>query len=313
MILVTGGAGAMGADLTRGLVRRNFPVRVLALPGDPCIARLQDLDCEIVEGDITRPDSLTAACAGVRTVYHLAAVVLARRAETFQKVNVQGVRNVLEASRDAGAKHFIYVSSASVLYPRATDYSRSKLAGERLVRSQTSVPYTIVRPTLAYNEFGGEEFQMFVRTVLKFPLVPVIGKGDSLKAPVHTADLVAAFIALAENPAAYGQTYHLSGGEEISMLDLTKLILEIHGARRPILHIPTALCRLVAALCEAIFARPPLTWQAVAGLTQDANLDNRQSRRDLGYQPRGVREGLRQCFDRKPRGQASAKTASPAP
>ena len=43
-------------------------------------------------------------------------------------------------------------------------------------------------------------------------------------------------------------------------------------------------------------ARPPLTWNVIAGITQDANLDNSEARRDLGYAPIGVHEGLQRCF-----------------
>lgn len=296
MILITGGAGSMGADLTRGLVQRGFPVRVLVLPGDPRAALLRPLDCEVVEGDITRPETLAAACRGVRTVYHLAAVVLTRDPGVFEKVNVQGLENMLAAAQAAGAEHFIHISSASVTYRYTTAYSRSKLRGEEIVRAQSSINYTIVRPTLAYNEQGGEEFQKFVSYLLKGPVAPVIGSGQALKAPVHTADLMEGFLALAGNRNAWGRIYNFSGNEEITVLELTRLILELHEVRKPIVHLPVPVCRLLAATTEAWLPRPPLTWQAIAGLIQDANLDNSQARRDLGFRPRGVRDGLRQCL-----------------
>jgi hypothetical protein len=53
---------------------------------------------------------------------------------------------------------------------------------------------------------------------------------------------------------------------------------------------------MAARLLEGRMARPPLTWNVIAGITQDANLDNSEARRDLGYAPVGVREGLEQCF-----------------
>jgi hypothetical protein len=56
------------------------------------------------------------------------------------------------------------------------------------------------------------------------------------------------------------------------------------------------LCAGLARVLERLMARPPLTWNVVAGITQDANLDNAEARRDLGYNPIGVHEGFRRCF-----------------
>jgi nucleoside-diphosphate-sugar epimerase len=292
MILLTGGAGVMGRRLVQGLRERGERVRVLDRSG----TRLDDPEVELRHGDVTDPASLEGVFDGVDTVFHLAAVLIAHDPAVFERVNVGGTRNVLAAARAAGVKQFIFVSSASVVYPKTTAYSRSKRECERIVREEDRMQWTIVRPTLAYNEHGGEEFRMFLEYLRKFPVVPFIGRGRALKNPVHVDDLMRGFLAVAGNPVAYGKTYNFSGGEDISIWDLAHLMLRHQGIAKPFVPLPVSLCTAIASALEGRMARPPLTWNVIAGITQDANLDNSEARRDLGYAPIGIREGLQRCF-----------------
>ncbi len=297
MILVTGGAGVMGSKLTRGLVERGERVRIVALPNDPGAAKLAALNgVEVRSADITDPASLAGAFDGVRTVYHLAAVLVANDPAVYQRVNVDGTLNVVDASLRAGVEHFIFVSSISVTSPKTTPYSLSKREAERIVTGQSGMRYTIVRPTLAYNETGGLEFMMFMNALLKYPVVPMIGRGGALKKPVHVDDLVQGFLAIANNPKAYGKTYPFCGSEEISIRDLGKLMLEHKGVSKPFIPVPLPVWRVVAMVAERVMKNPPVTWHGVALLSENANPDESEARRDLGYDPIGVREGMRRTF-----------------
>ncbi len=299
MILVTGGAGVMGSRLVRGLVEKGEQVRVLTLPGDPYVSRLDGLDVDIRYGDISKAETLEGVFDGVETVFHLAAVVLSWNPKVFEIVNVGGTKNVLEGAIAAGARHFIYVSSASVVYPHTTPYSRSKRECEKMITSQDRIAWTIIRPTLAYNENGGEEFLLFLKYLKQFPIVPFIGTGKALKNPVHVDDLMRGFLAVPGNQKAYGKIYQFSGGEEITIWDLSKLMLKHQGIYKPFVPIPVSLCKLISKLMQKFMKRPPLTWNVIAGITQDANLDNASAREDLGYNPIGIHEGLEACFPLK--------------
>jgi NADH dehydrogenase len=299
MILVTGGAGVMGSRLVRGLVEKGEKVRVLTLPNDPFVeSRLKDLGdaVEVRYGDVSNAETLEGVFDGVKTTYHLAAILINKNPEMFEKINVNGTRNILEGSIAAGAEHFVFVSSASVVYPFTTPYSLSKRQCEEMVQAQDAMKWTIVRPTLAYNEFGGEEFMMFQDYLLKYPVVPFIGSGRALKRPVHVDDLMHGFLAIPGNEKSYGKIYAFSGGEAIPIWDLAKLMLRHQGVRKPFLPLPIILCQGIEQIMRRTMEKPPLTWNAIAGVMQDANLDNSQAREDLGYNPIGVREGLQKCF-----------------
>lgn len=286
----------MGATLVKGLLSRGHKVRVLDVPDHPHADRLKGTDAEIVSGDITRPDTIKQAFDGVRTIFHLAAVLIAPDPAVFERVNVGGTRNLVEGGIRCGAEHFIFVSSISVTYPHTTPYSLSKRECEKVVKGQDRMNWTIIRPSLAYNEYGGQEFMMFMDYLKKFPVVPFIGSGKALKNPVHVDDLMRGFLAVPNNGKAYGKTYAFCGSEEIPIRDLARLMLEHQGQRKPFIHLPVPVCKAMAGAMDAVMKNPPLTWNVIAGITQDANPDWSQARDDLGYNPIGVREGLRKCF-----------------
>jgi NADH dehydrogenase len=286
----------MGARLVRSLVERGWPVRGLVLPGDPLRRRLAGLACEVVEGDLADQAALARACTGVELVYHLAAVILSPDQSLFARVNRDGTANLVAAAARAGVKHFVYVSSASVIYPRRTPYAESKLAAEEIVAGEGAFAHTIVRPTLVYDETGGQEFRLFLDYLRRFPVVPFVGPGTARKRPVLSDDVVDGLLRIAGNARAHGRIYNFSGGEAVTIEELARLMLLHHGLRRRFLHVPVPLCRLAAAVLQRVVADPPLNRYTIAGMINDADLDPEQARRELGYEPVGVRAGFARCF-----------------
>jgi NADH dehydrogenase len=232
----------------------------------------------------------------------LAAIIISHDPQVFTQVNLEGTRHVVAEADARGVAHLIYVSSASVTYPKLTAYARSKLDAERIVAARSG-GFSIVRPTLVYDEHGGLEVRMFLDYLRRFPVVPFIGAGGALKRPVWSEDIVDGLMRLADKPAPYGKTYNFSGGEAISMHDFARLLLAHHRAQRPFVHLPVWLCRGIAQLLARVMAEPPLTSSAIAGVVNDANLDPSEAMRDLGYRPIGVRDGfarLQQPFKLEP-------------
>jgi nucleoside-diphosphate-sugar epimerase len=295
-ILVSGGTGVMGSRLVKGLVEAGHKARILTLPGDPFVARLKDVECEIVYGNISDKDSLKGIFNDIDVVYHLAAIIIAHDDSLFEKINTNGTKNMVEGAAAAGVQHFIYISSASVVYPNATSYSLSKIECERIVRKQSKMPYTIIRPTLVYERNGGQEFMMFMDYLMKYPVVPFIGTGKSLKNPVDVDDLMKGMLAIPGNKKCYGKIYNFSGGEEINIWDLGKLMLKHKGEKKLFIAMPVWLCKIIASIMKTFMKRPPLTWNVIAGITQDGNLDHSSATRDIEYNPIGIQEGMKKYF-----------------
>lgn len=306
MILITGGTGSMGRRLTRALIGKGHSVRVLTLPGDPQIGPMRALGAEVVEGDVAEAPSLRGIAQGAATVYHLAAVILSPgKPSVFNTVNALGTGHLVAECEQSGVDHFILVSSASVAYPKQNPYSLSKRAAEDRVRHSHLPHWTILRPTLAYEDNGAAEFMAFVRYLGKFPVVPFIGGGKALKRPVHVDDLIDGMVRAAGNPVAFGKIYDFSGGSVLTLRRMAEMILEHGGRRKPILPLPLFFCRGLS-LCDAMLARitgrpPVLTWQTISGVTQDAAADPGPAMRELGYSPRSFEEWIKS----RPRGRLS--------
>jgi nucleoside-diphosphate-sugar epimerase len=296
LAFVTGAAGVMGIRLVRGLLEAGWRVRALVLPGDPLRARLEATSCEIREGNVSDGASLRGVCDGVDTVYHLAAVIISYDPSVFERVNRNGTAHVVAEAARAGVRHLIYVSSASVTYPKRTLYAQSKLDAEEIVKAERSVSHTIVRPTLVYDVGGGQELLMYLAYLRRFPVVPFIGKGRALKRPVWAADIIKGLLLLAGNPLALDRTYNFSGPEAISIADFGHLLLRLHGETRTFVPIPVPLCRALAFILARVMRRPPLTPSVIAGIVNDANLDPTLAMRELGYHPVALAEGLGRCF-----------------
>lgn len=149
--LITGAAGFVGRALTVRLVNQGAQVRAMAL--HPAEAeRLSGLSVEIVYGDITRPEALREVMNGVDQVYHVAgyAALDASDDTVYTRVNVEGVRNVLQAALDTGVRRVLHTSSVAAIGEARgtvateetphrgyslTRYERSKAEGEAVARA----------------------------------------------------------------------------------------------------------------------------------------------------------------------------------
>ena len=89
MILVTGATGFIGNRLVRRLCESGYNVRAMVIDSDPLLSQLHGINCKIVKGDITAPGTLRICLEGVKTVFHLAAVLVSGNKELFHKVNFQ--------------------------------------------------------------------------------------------------------------------------------------------------------------------------------------------------------------------------------
>jgi nucleoside-diphosphate-sugar epimerase len=287
----------MGLRLTRALLAGGHAVRALCLPGDPAAAKARELGAETAFADIAVPASLAPALAGVHIVFHLAAIVLSPgRPDLFRRINAEGTRNLVAAAEAAGVGHFIYVSSVSVAYPLGNAYARSKARGEAYVKAAARMPWTIVRPSLAYEDGGAAEFMAFVAYLRRGRTVWLPAGGLARKRPVHVEDLAAGFAALPGNPAAFGKTYVFSGSEALSLREMAERLLAHMGKPKPVRGVPgwACLCAVAVAWLLSRFTRrpPAFTWQTFTGLVQDADFPPDQARADLGFDPRPFRAGV---------------------
>jgi len=255
-VFVTGGTGFVGAHLVKALRARGDTIT--ALVRRPALAEQLGPDVRLVRGDLANEAALREGCAGADVVYHVAGKIAARNAAEFMASNRDGTANVLEAARDSGARRVLVVSSLAVAGPTTpghpidetrapapvTDYGRSKLAAEVLVRAMpASLPWTIVRPPVVYGEWDRGTLKIF--QLAQRGVVPVFGDGSQELSVIHAEDLAQSLIAAATSPATVGHVYFAAHPTVTTSRGLVLAAGQALGRGRPprILPVPALVAR----------------------------------------------------------------------
>lgn len=251
-VLVTGGAGFVGATLVRQLVGRGHAVRVLDnyTTGDP--AHLAGVDTELVEGDIRDVAGLDAALAGIDAIIHLAAagsvVKSVEDPVTNFEVNVLGTFRVLDAARRAGVQRVVQASTGGALIGDATPpvderslpkpispYGASKLAGEGYAHAFAKaygLPTVALRFANVYGPWSGRKqgvINQFFKAIRTGEPMVIFGDGTSSRDYTHVNDIATALRLALESDVPGGTVLHIASGVETTARDLARLCAEAAG------------------------------------------------------------------------------------
>jgi UDP-glucose 4-epimerase len=300
--LVTGGAGFIGANLVRGLLKRGHDVRVLDNFSTGNRTNLAGLDVEIVEGELRSYERVHNAVRGVEVVFHLGALGSVPRSVqdplTSSAVNIEGTLNVLLAARDEGVRRVIYSSSSSIYGNRAelparesaapdpiSPYAVAKLAAERYCVSFSRVYAPLESVVLRYfNVFGPRQspfsqyaavVPLFVTAIREGRPITIYGDGEQSRDFTYVENVVDATIAAATADRVSGSILNVASGSPESVNTLARTLGEILGRQ-----------------VERV-EQPPR-----AGDIRDSWADVTQARTLLGFDPRiGLQEGLTRTVD----------------
>ena len=312
-ILVTGASGFVGSHLVPALLEAGH--RVVALSrtsenGELVATRVRAEDRDRVEariGDVTRPDSLGPALAGVDAVVHLAAIPRDfNGGADLRLVNTEGTRAVVAAMWKAGVRRLVHMGAMGVEDDPDLHYASSKAKAEALVRD-SGLDWTILKPSLQFGE-GDGFFNIVAGLVRLSPgVVPVPGDGSSRFQPIHTGDVAAVAVRALADPTTVGEAFELGGPRYWTYREITREVLTALGKRRLIVPMPVVLIRLVAGAAELVHLAFPVASDQLRQLRLDniGPLDVIPTR--FGFQPRPM-EGALGYLRAKPRDQVVAAT-----
>jgi UDP-glucose 4-epimerase len=256
-VLVTGGAGFIGSELTRQLCERGALVTVvdnLANGRRENIDALLGDQCRLVVADIRDQERMAGLLQGAQVVFHLACLGVRHSIHSPQEnhdVNATATLNLLRLARSARVGRFIYVSSSEIygtaltvpmteLHPAfpMTVYGASKFAGESYTRAfhrTYGYPTVVVRP---FNTYGprshhegdsGEVIPKFMlRGMAGRPMV-IFGDGTQTRDFTHVSDTARGILLAADQEDAVGETINLGQGREIAIADLAGRIARVLG------------------------------------------------------------------------------------
>lgn len=263
-ILVTGGAGFIGSELVKQLLKREYKVIVA---DDLSKLRVKiPTECDFFKVDLTNKKATLLVMKDIDYCIHLAAKIggigyFHKYPATILSENNKMYSAVFEAAVKNNIKRIIYLSSSMVfesansfpskeenitkIPPPVSAYGFSKLIGEWYCKSfkdEFNLDYTIIRPFNAYgiNEAPGDEVGYahvipdLIKKILsgQYPL-ELLGNGKQTRCFTHVSDITRGIIMALESPKAVNEDFNIGSEEEIKILNLAKLIWECCYINKP--------------------------------------------------------------------------------
>ncbi|MEJ2012021.1 MAG: complex I NDUFA9 subunit family protein [Anaerolineales bacterium] len=312
MILVTGGSGYLGSHIVRRLAAQGTPVRALVHNMETARreGRITDLQVELVQGDVTQPESMAPALQGADAVVHTVAIAIERGRGSYEQINTQGTLNVVDAALAAGVRRFINISQLGAAPDLPYRFLASKGRAQQYV-AQSSLDWTAFRPSVIWG--AEDEFaNTFARLVPITPIIfPIVGGPDARFQPVWVEDVATAVVKAIGDPSTHQQEYELGGPEILTLEEIERRTLKAVGAKRIMVHFPLPLLRIIVRLMEAALPNPPVT-SSLLELLAVSNVTSANAIERFVPQPRAftaqaageymqgftIRQTLRQFFGR---------------
>jgi NADH dehydrogenase len=224
MILVVGSSGLLGGTVTRMMIARGKPVRVLVRQPSAIAA------AESITADLKDPASLDAACRGVSAVVTTANSAQRGGPDNVTSVDLEGNRALIDAARKAGVRRFVFVSAALVDVNSAVPLFAAKARTERYLR-ESGLEWTIVAPHVFLDVWFG----LLVGSALAAGMPVSLVRGGRTRHSFIAVDDVAEFAVRAvDHPAAAGQRMVLGGPEALSWSDIVAKTAGILGRPIPV-------------------------------------------------------------------------------
>ena len=308
--LVTGGSGFVGAAVARKLLADGYEVRVMVRESSDR-RNLDELEVEIVQGDLQHPASLIGALRGCRLLCHVAADyrLWVPDPSVMYEINVEGTRRLMRGAMDCGIERIVYTSSVATLgippgdrpgdeaTPTSLEnmigpYKRSKFLAEEVVRNmagEEQCPVVIVNPStpIGPGDIKPTPTGRVIRDAVEGRIPAFVETGLNI---VHVDDVADGHL-LALKKGRIGERYVL-GSEDMSLETLLGQVARLVGRRPPRIRIPHPVAMGVAYADEAwsrVAGREPrVTLDAVRMARKKMYFSSEKAKRELGYKPRGA-------------------------
>ena len=275
--------------------------------------RVLALGAEPMTGDLDDRDSLRAGAEGCEVAFHAAAKVEDwGDPADFERLNVRGTQNVIDACRDAGVRRLVHVGTEAALMagqplvnvdeeaPLRPDsaalYSSSKARAEQLVRAANGhgIETVVVRPRFVWGR-GDTSLLPQIIEMVRSGRFRWVGGGRQLTATTHIDNTVEG-LWLGATKAPAGGVYFVTDGEPVVFREFLTRMLATQGVTIPDKSVPPGVAKAAAATAERIWrllrrpGSPPLTRFAVWVSSQECTIDISRAERELGYRPVMSRE-----------------------
>ena len=269
LVLVTGATGAVGPRVVSALHEAGHRVRTLSLDAPPAGAWPSGVDARL--GDVTDPDAVQAAMAGVDGVIHLAALLHIvnpppELRSRYERINVGGTENVVTVALRAGVTRLVFFSTIAVYGPSAggvltedsplrpdSFYAQTKADAERIVlaarRADDAPLGSVLRLGAVYGARIKGNYRRLLLALARGRFLP-IGSGKNRRTLVYDRDVARAALIALRHPAAAGGVFNITDGQFHSMDEIIATLCGSLGRRPQRLTLPAGPVRALAGVIE---------------------------------------------------------------
>lgn len=251
-ILVTGGAGFIGCNFVRYMLKKYPGIHISVLDKLTYAGRLENLkdlmkDIKFIKGDICNEEDVKKAVEDCDTIFNFAAETHVdnsiKNPKVFVQTNVFGVINLLETSREFDIKKFIQISTDEVYGSTTKDsfsvgdslnpsspYSASKAGGEMIVKAYNKTYGLNTIVTRSSNNYGPFQFlekfiPLLITNCIKNKNLPIYGDGKNIRDWLFVLDNCEAIDLIFKKGEA-GKIYNVGSNNEIKNIEVAKTILK---------------------------------------------------------------------------------------
>ncbi|MDQ3244402.1 MAG: SDR family oxidoreductase [Gemmatimonadota bacterium] len=243
MILIVGATGRLGGHAARQLLEKGHAVR--AMTRDPARARdLETAGAEVVQGDLRDTESLRHATRGARAVISSSHSMLGAGRSSSARVDDEGQRALIAASKEAGVAHFVFTSVLGASSDHPVDFWRTKERIERHLES-SGLRHTIVRPS-AFMEIYA--YDLIGKPVTTGKRVMLLGPGTNPRNYVAAADVARLVVLAIEDVRLRGRTVEIGGPENLSAHQVVETFERVTGKKAKVSHVPLPMVRLISGM-----------------------------------------------------------------
>lgn len=307
-VLVTGATGAVGPCVVQALDQAGCQIRAFSV--DAPKEGMFPQSVEVLIGDVTDKAAVQSAMQGVDAVVHMAALLHivnppAEMREKYERVNVGGTANVVEAAIKANVKRVVLFSTIAV-YGRAegcvlnemspthpdTFYAQTKLAAEPIVlqaKGADGQPLgTVLRLGAVYGSRIKGNHERLTHALARHRFIP-IGSGLNRRTLVYDKDVGRAAVLAVSHPAAAGRVFNVTDGKFHTLNEIIESICSALGRKPPRLSLPVGPTRTLIGFIEkgsrAIGLKPPVTKVIIDKYNEDIAVDGILIQKELGFMP----------------------------
>jgi nucleoside-diphosphate-sugar epimerase len=317
-LFVTGGCGYLGRNIIETVSSKYDQIVIFERKG--CDESwVKDKKIKVVYGDITAPETLTGKIPVGSVVIHLAALGPGRRMKIpiFEKVNIDGTKNVFDEAKKANAKKFFFMSTASVTgvkkdgchleedaYNPLSTYAFTKSESEKLIKKnqQEGMTSIIFRAPPIYGPNPHKDSGTYnLIKLMQKPFCPVFGDGNAILPLCNMKNLIdgiALALSLDNNKV---NTFFIRDEKQVTMNETLAILKELTGSTTRIIHLPKGLLYLACLLGEGYKhltkTNVGVSFEVYHYLTTNALLLNIDKIKKIGYASKHTpRDGFKEAI-----------------